>query len=179
MKVPPVLAIRDLSLEFPTYRGAVHALSGIDVEVAPGEIVALVGESGSGKSVAAMASIRLLPPKLFKITGGSIALLGRDVLAEPARSIGNLRGKLVSMVFQEPMSALNPTIRIGRQITQVLRRHEAMEPADARRASAAAALGDAGLGSGPGHAQLRLRAQRRHAPSACSSPWPLPAIRSC
>jgi peptide/nickel transport system ATP-binding protein len=123
----PLLAIQDLSLEFATYRGAVQALSRIDVQVAPGEIVALVGESGSGKSVAAMAAIRLLPPKLAKVTGGSIVLVGHDMLREPERSIGNLRGKLVSMVFQEPMSALNPTIRIGKQIEQVLRRHEDMD----------------------------------------------------
>jgi peptide/nickel transport system ATP-binding protein len=131
MPIQPVLAIQNFSLEFPTYRGAVQALCGVSVEVAPGEIVALVGESGSGKSVAALAAIRLLPPKLFKVTGGSIVLVGRDVLAEPARSIGDLRGKLVSMVFQEPMSALNPTIRIGEQITQVLRRHETMDQANA------------------------------------------------
>src|SRR5208282_3368309 len=135
--VEPVLAIRNLSLEFPTYRGAVHALSGISVEVAPGEIVALVGESGSGKSVAAMAAIRLLPPKLFAITDGSIVLVGRDVIRAAPRSIGDIRGKLVSMVFQEPMSALNPTIRVGRQITEVLRRHEAMDAA----AAAGRALG--------------------------------------
>jgi len=131
MSAEPVLAIQDFSLEFPTYRGAVQALSGVSVAVAPGEIVALVGESGSGKSVAAMAAIRLLPPKLFKVTGGSIILVGRNMLAESPRSIGDIRGKLVSMVFQEPMSALNPTIRIGEQITQVLRRHETMDRASA------------------------------------------------
>jgi peptide/nickel transport system ATP-binding protein len=131
MALEPILAIKDFSLEFATYRGAVQALSGVSVEVAPGEIVALVGESGSGKSVAAMASIRLLPPKLCKIVGGSIALVGRDLLAESARSISDIRGKQVSMVFQEPMSALNPTLRIGRQISQVLRRHERLEQAAA------------------------------------------------
>jgi peptide/nickel transport system ATP-binding protein len=127
----PVLAMRGVSLEFPTYRGAVQALTEVSIEVAPGEIVALVGESGSGKSVAAMAAIRLLPPKSFKITGGSIAVVGRDALELPARSFARLRGKQVSMVFQEPMAALNPTLRVGRQLTEVLRRHEAMDRAAA------------------------------------------------
>jgi len=126
-----VLAMQGLSLEFPTYRGAVQALSDISIQVASGEIVALVGESGSGKSVAAMAAIRLLPPKLFKISRGSIVVVGRNVLELPPRAIAQLRGKQVSMVFQEPMSALNPTIRIGQQIIGVLRRHEAMNRADA------------------------------------------------
>ncbi|MGO9990963.1 MAG: dipeptide ABC transporter ATP-binding protein [Steroidobacteraceae bacterium] len=126
-----VLAMRGVSLEFPTYRGSVQALSDVSIHVAPGEIVALVGESGSGKSVAAMAAIRLLPPKLCKISHGSIAVVGRDVLELPSRALAQLRGQQVSMVFQEPMSALNPTIRIGQQITEVLRRHEAMNRADA------------------------------------------------
>jgi peptide/nickel transport system ATP-binding protein len=131
-----VLAIRGLSLEFPTYRGTVQALSDVSIHVGPGEIVALVGESGSGKSVAAMAAIRLLPPKLIKISRGSIAVVGRDVLELPPRALARLRGRQVSMVFQEPMSALNPTIRVGRQITGVLRRHEAMgRAAAALRAS--------------------------------------------
>jgi peptide/nickel transport system ATP-binding protein len=130
---PPVLDIRNLSLEFSTHRGAVQALHGVSLVVGPGEIVGLVGESGSGKSVTAMSAIRLLPPKMSRITDGSIAVLGRDLSTATARDWRHIRGKQVSMVFQEPMSALNPTLRIGVQITQVLRRHESMSAATAGR----------------------------------------------
>ena len=123
-RAEPLLSIRNLSLEFPTYRGTVHALGGISLDVVPGEVTALVGESGSGKSVAAMAAIGLLPVNICRITAGSVSLLGRDVLRLPARTVNGLRGKLMSMVFQEPATALNPTLRIGRQMSEVLRRHE-------------------------------------------------------
>jgi peptide/nickel transport system ATP-binding protein len=127
----PVVAVRDLTLEFPTYRGAVQALSGVRLEVGAGEIVGLVGESGCGKSVTAMSMLGLLPRKASRITAGSIVLLGQDVVAASERALQDLRGKAVSMVFQEPMTALNPTIRIGRQITRVIRRHEALNERDA------------------------------------------------
>jgi peptide/nickel transport system ATP-binding protein len=127
----PVVAVRDLTLEFPTYRGAVQALSGVRLEVGAGEIVGLVGESGCGKSVTAMSMLRLLPRKASRITAGSIVLLGRDVVAASERTLEDLRGKAASMVFQEPMTALNPTIRIGRQITGVIRRHEALSESEA------------------------------------------------
>jgi peptide/nickel transport system ATP-binding protein len=129
----PVLAIRELTLELATDRGMAQALRAVSLEVAPGEIVGLVGESGSGKSVTAMTVIRLLSPRLSRFTGGSILLLGQDLRVVPASAMREMRGKLVSMVFQEPMSALNPTMRIGRQITQVLRRHERMDAAAAAR----------------------------------------------
>jgi len=128
-----IAQIRDLHLEFPTYHGAVHALSGVTLSVGHGEIVGLVGESGSGKSVTAMTLVRLLPEGAAKVTSGSIALLGRDVLALSERALEDIRGNAASMIFQEPMTALNPTIRIGRQITQVIRRHEGVSEAEAER----------------------------------------------
>lgn len=131
MSVQPVLDVRELSLEFPTYRGRMQALSRLSLAVEPGEIVALVGESGSGKSVAAMATIGLLPPQLARITSGEITLAGHNILAASERSLADLRGKVVSMVFQEPMSALNPTLRIGTQIEQVLQRHEHLDRSQA------------------------------------------------
>ncbi len=128
-----IAQVNDLCLEFPTYHGAVHALSGVSLTVRRGEIVGLVGESGSGKSVTALALLRLLPEGSVRFTGGSVALLGRDILQLSERSLEDIRGNAASMIFQEPMTALNPTIRIGRQITQVIRRHEAVSEAEALR----------------------------------------------
>jgi peptide/nickel transport system ATP-binding protein len=126
-----IVAIEDLALEFPTYRGVIPALAGVSIEVAPGEIVGLVGESGSGKSVTAMSVIRLLPEGAMRVCQGQIKLLGRDVLGASEAGLQDMRGRLASMIFQEPMNALNPTIRIGRQIIQVIRQHEAVGGAEA------------------------------------------------
>ncbi len=127
----PVVAISDLTLEFATYRGSVRALDRVSLHVGQGEIVGLVGESGCGKSVTAMSVVRLLPPHATRITGGRIVLLGQDVLAASEEGLEDIRGRSASMVFQEPMNALNPTIRIGRQIAQVIRRHEPVSEAEA------------------------------------------------
>jgi peptide/nickel transport system ATP-binding protein len=131
MSPAPVVSIEDLALEFPTYRGVIPALAGISIAVAPGEIVGLVGESGSGKSVTAMSVIRLLPEGAMRVRQGQIRLLGRDVLGASEAGLRDMRGRLASMIFQEPMNALNPTIRIGRQIVQVIRQHEAVGLAEA------------------------------------------------
>jgi peptide/nickel transport system ATP-binding protein len=129
--VGAVIAIKDLALDFPTYRGVIPALAGVSIEVAPGEIVGLVGESGSGKSVTAMSLIRLLPEGAMRVSQGQILLLGRDVLGASEAELRDMRGRLASMIFQEPMNALNPTIRIGKQIIQVIRQHEAVSAAEA------------------------------------------------
>lgn len=126
-----VLDIRSLNLEFPVYKGSVKALNGVSLHVAPGEIVGVVGESGSGKSVTAMAALRLLPPEAYTVTTGSISLLGHDMLALPEKQVQAMRGRDAAMIFQEPMTALNPTQRVGRQLSDVIRRHQPLSAAQA------------------------------------------------
>jgi peptide/nickel transport system ATP-binding protein len=136
----PLLRIEGLSLSFPTYRGTVQALRSVDLTVGEGEIVGLVGESGCGKSVTAMAATRLLPKGLYRI-GGRILMFGKEVLTLPERQMQDMRGSLVSTIFQEPMNALNPAIRIGAQMIEVIRQHRRVSRAEAK-ATALALLAD-------------------------------------
>ncbi|WP_234883295.1 ABC transporter ATP-binding protein [Ensifer adhaerens] len=127
------LAINNLSLEFPTFRGAVKALDDVTISVGKAEIVGVVGESGCGKSVTTMAATGLLPKGRYRITGGTVRLFGHSTLSMDDNQLQDLRGKVVSTIFQEPMNALNPTIRIGKQLTDVIMRHEEIDLAEARR----------------------------------------------
>ncbi len=120
----PVLDISSLTLEFPIFKGVVKALNGVNLQVHQGEIVGLVGESGSGKSVTAMAILRLLQQDAFRVKAGSITVLGRDVFALRESELLAMRGRDVAMIFQEPMTALNPTRKVGRQLVDVIRRHQ-------------------------------------------------------
>ncbi len=119
-----ILKVENLSMEFPARHGALPALEDVSFEIAPGEIIGLVGESGSGKSVTAMSVLRLLPQFSTNYTSGKIVVMARNILNASPSELQTMRGYSVSMIFQEPMNALNPTIRIGRQITQVIRAHE-------------------------------------------------------
>ncbi|MEL7550309.1 ABC transporter ATP-binding protein [Pseudomonas protegens] len=141
MSSSAVLNIDNLSLEFPAYRSNVQALNGVSLHVNPGEIVGVVGESGSGKSVTAMLSLRLLPERSYRITSGSLSLLGRDMLATPEKQLLQIRGRDAAMIFQEPMTALNPTRRIGRQMLDVIIHHQRLSQ-DEARAKAIALLRD-------------------------------------
>ncbi|MBP5096771.1 ABC transporter ATP-binding protein [Pseudomonas protegens] len=132
MSSSAVLNIDNLSLEFPAYRSNVQALNGVSLHVNPGEIVGVVGESGSGKSVTAMLSLRLLPERSYRITSGSLSLLGRDMLATPEKQLLQIRGRDAAMIFQEPMTALNPTRRIGRQMLDVIIHHQRLSQEQAR-----------------------------------------------
>ncbi|MBA6143247.1 MULTISPECIES: ABC transporter ATP-binding protein [Pseudomonas] len=119
-----ILSIDNLNLEFPGFRDTAKALNGVTLRVQPGEIVGVVGESGSGKSVTAMLSLGLLPPGSFRVTQGSVQLLGKDILGQKEKQLGDLRGRDAAMIFQEPMTALNPTRRIGKQLLDVIQRHQ-------------------------------------------------------
>ncbi len=117
----PVLAFDGLDVRFRTELGAVHAVKGVSLEVGAGEVLALVGESGSGKSVTSMAALGLLPGNA-RVTG-RVQVGGRDVTALDDRGLRRLRGGAVAMVFQEPMTALNPVLTIGDQLTEALELH--------------------------------------------------------
>ncbi len=137
----PVLVIDDLRIEFPAYQSTVKALNGVSLHVNPGEIVGVIGESGSGKSVTAMLSLRLLPERSYDVKAGSLSILGRDMLTAKEKDLLSVRGRDAAMIFQEPMTALNPTRRIGRQMLDVIIHHQRLSKADAK-AKAIALLRD-------------------------------------
>ena len=118
----PLLKVENLSLEFRTRSGTVHALDRVSLEVRKGETVGIVGESGSGKSVLAFACLRILD-RAASITGGSIVFGGLDMLAASEQTLQEVRGREIAMIFQNPRTALNPIRRVGRQIEDVLRTH--------------------------------------------------------
>ena len=122
MTALPLLDIRDLTVEFSTRRGIVRAVEHVDISVAKGETVAIVGESGSGKSVTSFAVMRILD-RAGRIAEGSIAFTGLDLRAASEAEMQNLRGREMSMIFQNPRAALNPIRKVGRQIEDVLMQH--------------------------------------------------------
>jgi oligopeptide/dipeptide ABC transporter ATP-binding protein len=113
----PVLEVKDLHVQIATRRGIVHAVDGVSIEVPRGEAVGLVGESGSGKSMTLRAILGVLPSEA-KITSGQVLLDGTDLVPLPSSSLNRIRGPKLAMIFQEPMSALNPVMRVGRQIAE-------------------------------------------------------------
>jgi oligopeptide/dipeptide ABC transporter ATP-binding protein len=118
----PVVDICDLKVRIKSPGREILAISGVDLSIGAGEIVALVGESGSGKTLTAFSILRLLPPAL-EIAGGSIRLAGEDVLGMDERQLRALRGQGASIVFQEPMTSLNPLMTVGRQVREMLLAH--------------------------------------------------------
>jgi peptide/nickel transport system ATP-binding protein len=127
----PLLDIRDLRVTFDTGGRPVRAVDGVDLQVGRGEVVALLGESGSGKSVTLRSILRLHPPRRTRIEG-SIRVDGIDVLQLTGDALSDFRGKAASMIFQEPMLALDPVYPLGQQIVETLQRHEGMSAAQAR-----------------------------------------------
>ncbi len=118
-----LLEIHDLRIEFQTQAGAVKAVDGISFSVEAGETVAIVGESGCGKSVSALSILRLVPSPPGRVTDGEIRFEGRDLRTVSEEEIRKVRGRSISMVFQEPMVSLNPLLNIGVQITESMRTH--------------------------------------------------------
>ncbi|MBR0681630.1 ABC transporter ATP-binding protein [Roseomonas eburnea] len=128
----PLVRARDLTVRFVSRDATIHAVNGVDLDLAQGEVLCLLGESGSGKSVTLRALMGLLP-KRAKV-GGTIEVAGRDVQAMNERQLSAFRGGDVAMIFQEPMTALDPVFTIGRQIAEAVQRHEGVSrsAADAR-----------------------------------------------
>jgi oligopeptide/dipeptide ABC transporter ATP-binding protein len=128
----PVLSVRDLAVRFATRKTTVHAVNGISFDIHAGETLGIVGESGSGKSVSALAMLGILP-KAGRVTGGQVLLDDTDLLTLGKRGLRGVRGKDIAMVFQDPMTSLNPVLRIGRQLTESLTEHLGMDDDAARQ----------------------------------------------
>jgi peptide/nickel transport system ATP-binding protein/oligopeptide transport system ATP-binding protein len=128
------LQIENLSVSFETEEGRVRAVDGVSLAIGRGEALGLVGESGCGKSVTAMSILRLIPSPPGRIDSGRVLFHGRDLLGLPVRELRAVRGQAISMIFQEPMTALSPLHRVGQQLTEALRFHRRISEAEARRA---------------------------------------------
>lgn len=128
----PLLKVQGLSTHFTTASGTVQAVDGVDFEIGHGEVVGLVGESGSGKTMVGFSILGLIDPP-GRIATGKVVFEGNDLVGLPERELRGLRGRRISMVFQDPLTTLSPTMRIGRQMTNVIAAHQAMPMADARQ----------------------------------------------
>lgn len=131
-KVEPLLSVRNLEVEFSTERGIIRAIDDVSFDVMPGETLGLVGESGCGKSVTSLGILGLIPSPPGRITAGSIKLNGRELVGLPESEYRRIRGSEISMIFQEPMTALNPVFRVSNQMIDVLMRHQGMTRRQAR-----------------------------------------------
>ncbi|WP_337875326.1 ABC transporter ATP-binding protein [Elioraea sp.] len=120
----PILEVLDLRTHFFTQDGVTRAVDGVSFSLAPGETLGIVGESGCGKSVTALSILRLLPPKLSRIVGGRVVFEGTDLLTLHEPAMREIRGNRIAMIFQEPMTSLNPVLTIGEQIAEAVRIHQ-------------------------------------------------------
>jgi oligopeptide transport system ATP-binding protein len=127
----PLLEVKDYKAHFYTRRGIVRAVDGISFSLRPGETLGIVGESGSGKSVSQLSYLRLLPSPPLRIVGGEVKFHGKDLLKMKNEELRHIRGKSITMIFQEPMTSLNPYLRIGTQLVEPLVIHENLSKKDA------------------------------------------------
>ncbi|MEN8699063.1 ABC transporter ATP-binding protein [Bacillus infantis] len=127
-----LLEVKDLRVSFQTYGGEVQAVRGVSFDLHKGETLAIVGESGSGKSVTSQTIMKLIPMPPGRIAGGQILLNGDDIVPKSEKEMEKIRGKEISMIFQDPMTSLNPTMKIGRQIMEVLIKHQNMSSSAAK-----------------------------------------------
>ena len=126
-----LLEVRDLRTAFPSKDGMTPVVDGVSFDLERGKVLALVGESGSGKSMTALSTLRLVP-KPGRVTLGSVKLDGEELLSLPVTEMRRIRGGRIGMIFQEPMTCLNPVVRVGAQVAEAILLHESMSKADAR-----------------------------------------------
>ncbi len=147
----PLLSVDDLRVEFWTSRGTIYAVNGISFDIAPGETLGIVGESGCGKSVTSLAILGLLA-RAGRITGGTVMFGGRDLLQLSDSDLRSVRGREIAMIFQDPMTSLNPVLTIGKQIRETLETHFGLDKGEANK-RAAELLDQVGIPS----AKMRLK----------------------
>ena len=128
----PLLSVKDLTVEFKTEKGVVRAVDGVSFDLAGGEPLGIVGESGCGKSVTALSLLKLIPSPPGRIAGGEILLDGQNIVPLSDSRMRRIRGNKISMIFQEPMTALNPVFTIGNQMIEILRIHKNISHQEAR-----------------------------------------------
>ena len=128
-----LLEIRDLTVEYNTNGGVVHAVNGLNLEVAPKETLGFVGETGAGKTTTALSILNLLPHPQGKVISGSIKYNGEEILNKSNKDMTRIRGEKISMIFQDPMTSLNPVMTVGDQIAEGIRLHDHLSKADAHK----------------------------------------------
>lgn len=128
-----ILEVKDLKINFKTYAGLVHAVRGVNFDLKEGETLAIVGESGSGKSVTSNALMKLIPQPPGIYESGQILFNGRDLIPLSDKEMAKVRGNEIAMIFQDPMTSLNPTMKVGRQITEVILQHKKVSKAEAKK----------------------------------------------
>jgi len=131
--VPPLLSVQDLVIRFRTHEGTIYAVNGVTFDVEAGETLGLVGESGCGKSVNNLAIMRLLPKPAGRIEGGSVLFDGLDLASLPEADMRELRGRDIAMIFQDPMTSLNPVLTIGEQMIETIQAHRKTTETEARK----------------------------------------------
>jgi len=132
----PLLEIKDLAVQFDTDEGVVHAVNGVSLKIEESETVAIVGESGSGKSVTMLSTLKLIPQPPGRIVAGSANFFGRDLLNMESSEINQVRGSQIGMIFQDPLSSLNPVLSIGKQLTESMVLHLKVSQEEAEHRSA-------------------------------------------
>lgn len=161
-----LLEVRDLEVSFSTYVGEVKAVRGVSLELDKGETLAIVGESGSGKSVTSKSLMRLLPSPMARIKNGEILFEGRDVAKLSEKEMQDIRGAEISMIFQDPMTSLNPTMTVGKQIDEVILKHQKVSKAEAAKGRSSCWRWSASRSRRRGTSSIPTRC-----PGACGSVW--------